>query len=280
MRIKVIVIFISIFLLLVSCTEDLLDRITTNNILPEVEKPVVKSFDKMQTIIIEWDKDEGADEYILYRSEVPDGNYKEIYSGTDLSYEDNVGGYEIGKFFYYKLTKKRESKEFDKSGYVCGVVASVVKDIYEDNNEESECKCIDDLNSVSGNIYYCADKNGNIICDTDWYSVTMNQGLYNLYIFDIENPEAETTTSLVKQVSLYSPSEIQYLSDGKDIQIYNRTCNEKKLNFKICFNVSEASRTILEILNNPYNEKKSAIILVSYTIKYSATFQIKPVTPN
>ena len=163
----------------------------TNNIEPDVYKPEVKSFDKMHTIIIEWEKDEGADEYVLYRAG-PDcnpenGKYEEIYRGTDLSYEDNVGSYETGDFFYYKLAKKRESKEFEQSKYAYGVVAETVKDIHEDNDEESDKKCIDGLTSVSGNLYYYRDNYGNALYDTDWYSVTIDDGLYNLYVFDIEN---------------------------------------------------------------------------------------------
>jgi len=267
MRMKVIVILI--FLLPVSCTEDLLDRITTNNILPEVEKPAVKSFDKMQTIIIEWDKDEGADEYILYRSEVPDGSYKEIYSGTDLSYEDNVGSYEIGKFFYYKLAKKRESNEFDKSGYVCGVVAETVKDVHEDNDEESDNKCIDGVNSINANIYYYRDGHGNVLCDNDWYSVTIDQGLYISYFFNNESPGAGGMGNLVKLVSSYTPSGVKYLPDDERIDIYNNSSERKNLSFMICFD-----------MNNVFTYTAlSGMLVVSYTLIYYSTFQIPPATP-
>jgi|GEM_PF-2164220 len=273
-----------IFMIVIfSCSEDLMERIRTNNILPEVTKPEVKSFEKMDTIIIEWEKDEGADEYILYRSEEPDSGYNKIYSGTELSYEDNIDSYEKGTFFYYKLTKKRESKEFEKSDYAYGVAASIMKDVHENNDEENNAKCIDNLNSLSGNIYYYGDQYGNVLYDTDWYSINVNQGLYNNYIFYIESSGSIYINNLLNLVSSYSQSKIQDLSHTAPFNIYNRLSSKKKLTFNISFNMIN-SHSLISIMNNTTNNYdpyiKKGMIVIVYTIKYNTTEQIPSQPPQ
>ncbi|MEG1427403.1 MAG: fibronectin type III domain-containing protein, partial [Oscillospiraceae bacterium] len=61
--------------------------------------------------VVSWSPNFATDGYSIYRSQTKEGNYKEIFSGTDVSQNKFVDtGLELGKIYYYRirsfLTKK------------------------------------------------------------------------------------------------------------------------------------------------------------------------------
>lgn len=178
--IKKIIILLTIALF-ANCSSSFFDQIATNNIVPDSKTtPKIIYFYKENVITLQWDKDPGADQYILYRSDDPDAGYSEIYRGTDCSYEDsNVEAYNNSgnvHFYYYKLTKKRESKEFDKSNYAIGIAGNIKRDGCEENNDRNSAYNFDISNvgiSLPANIYFFRDAAGNTISDIDWYYVNV-----------------------------------------------------------------------------------------------------------
>ena len=117
-------------------------------------------------------------QYVLYRSDDPDAGYSEIYRGTDCSYEDsNVISFNNSgnvHFYYYKLAKKRDQKEFDKSNYAAGIAGSIRRDGCEENNDRDHAYNFDISNvgiSLTANTYFFRDTAGNTITDIDWYYV-------------------------------------------------------------------------------------------------------------
>jgi len=162
--------FLLFLFFFISCTESHFEELSENNVDPEITKPVAKSFVIENAIKIEWDKDIGADEYILYRDKNPEGSFSDkIYGGTNLSYTDD--DVTDGNFYYYKLAKKRGKKEFDKSKYVYGYASNIKNDLFEENNKKKDAKLFED--DVTANIYYYKDNNGNELLDNDWYYVEL-----------------------------------------------------------------------------------------------------------
>ena len=183
-------IFVLFLFLFTNCsTESLFDQIATNDIIPEEETiPIVKSFEIEHAIVVEWEKDDGAEEYILYRSTDPSAGYTSVYSGGDLTYTDTSVIDET--FYYYKLAKKRGTKEFDKSRYVCGVANDKRKDDKENNDTRANAKPFDLSlgKSMQLNISYYKDDYGNSIEDTDWfYAVIPGSTNFEINIVGTDN---------------------------------------------------------------------------------------------
>jgi hypothetical protein len=208
-----------------SCADCLYDYLATNDDDPVVVKPQVRSFDVANSIVISWDKDIGADEYILYRDTKPTGLFStEVYRGTDLKYIDSNVVSET--FYYYKLAKKRGQKEFDKSDYVMGVGFNITKDAYEENNTKTTAVSLDSITKC--NIYYFKDTYGNFLQDFDWFYVDLKARTYmtiqfttfdNLKEGDIEcNQESYQTKSL---------------STGKEVEIRNDEYYDQRLYFQV-----------------------------------------------
>lgn len=235
-----IFIFMIIFLIFSCSQTSLLNQMATNNIIPDQKTtPTVKSFDIENSIVIEWQSDPGADEYILYRAETPNGTYSEIYRGSQLKYIDNVAGYNIGKFFYYKLAKKRESQEFNRSNYAHGVRAESVKDLWEVNDSIETLKSMDGRNAITAKIHYYRDlKYGDIqedLMDIDWYSLTIDPNKFvqfKVTFMNISKLEGIAGEDKLKVTSSYLPG-TQVFTNEETFNLYNTTNEPKSLSFEL-----------------------------------------------
>jgi hypothetical protein len=168
-------IIINILILILSgCSSDLLSIASKGSKDPEVSSPTVKSFVVERSLIVQWDKDDYCDEYILYKDTSPVGTFNTVaYRGNDTSFTDTK--LTDDTFYYYRLAKRLGSKEFPKSAYMSGVSAFSRQDEYEYNDTKDTAKKIDPaVNSVTnGNIYYYNDGAGNVFEDVDWYYIRL-----------------------------------------------------------------------------------------------------------
>jgi hypothetical protein len=166
---------ILLIIILSSCSNDLFDVLNKNNIEPAISKPNVTSFKAENEIIVDWAGDSGADSYCLYRDLNPDGTFAaKIYQGNSLSYIDDQTI--DGTRYYYKLSKMKGLKEFDKSDCVMGVGSAIVCDAYENDDTKDMAK--EFVNTLDANIFYYKDASGNTLEDTDWYWVTIGPRQY------------------------------------------------------------------------------------------------------
>lgn len=256
--------------MLITCANDEFSLLSTNNIVPDKKtKPITDSFSIQNTIIIYWDRDTGADEYILYRSEYRDTAYQEVYRGKALRYDDYVYGYEIGKFFYYKLAKKRESVEFNKSDYAYGVVAAIHNDGYENNNSEKTSMSMNQVNnSLNANIYLYRDEAGNKIMDIDYYSITIDDNMNALMKIFFEN---NLSCEGVKLNCITNEEQYMDLSSGCDFKIINTQNYRNTLTFSILLD----EQKFLSISEAPNGEGYKVL---SYTLNILGIYPNNPQT--
>lgn len=169
MKIKYLVVA-GLTVLIFSCSQSMLGDLLRVITDPVVENPSVVSFEKEETIEINWDEDSGTDEYILYKAvDAVLPVYEIIYQGTNLSVVDTdaVGG----NRYLYTLGKIRGKKLFGPSDPILGVGSMVIEDELEDNDtKETATKLVWNLNA---NLYYYLSYSGAELEDYDWYYVTV-----------------------------------------------------------------------------------------------------------
>jgi hypothetical protein len=219
---------ILLIIIFTSCSNDLFDVLNKNNIVPAVSKPNVTSFKAENEIIIDWSEDAGADSYCLYRDLNPDGTFAaKIYQGNNLSYIDDqtVDGIR----YYYKLSKMKGLKEFDKSDSVMGVGSATVCDAYENNDTKDQAK--EFVNTVDANIFYYKDAPGNTLEDTDWYWVTIGPRQYMTISITLGNKLSDNDITF----GLEGASPINIISNHT-YEIRNTDYSTRQFRFVIAIN--------------------------------------------
>jgi hypothetical protein len=76
-------------------------------------------------------------------------------------------------WYYYKLAKRRGEKVFTTNYYGCGVAGNSIEDSCENNDTKERATGFNTTIGIDASIYYYKDGAGNIIQDSDWYSVTV-----------------------------------------------------------------------------------------------------------
>jgi hypothetical protein len=169
---KKIIVLAMAAILSAGCSQDMYDFMDRNINAPVVAEPKVECFKAECEIEVYWDKDDAADEYILYRDTNPImGTFDEIcYRGQDLHFKDTELESDGGKLYYYKLAKRRAERVFDKSDFVLGVAHTKRRDAYEPNNTP-ETAAEFNVNAIDANIYYYRCDDNHKLEDVDWYWV-------------------------------------------------------------------------------------------------------------
>jgi len=247
---KILILLLLSVIFMLGCSTSFFDKIATNNKVPDpAVKPVVKSFAVQDSIVIDWNNnsDVGADGYVLYRAMWTTGidpsnlAYSQIYSGTNLTYTDYVGNYNEGTFFYYKIAKKRESKEFDKSDYAAGVVSRHTA--LQNNNSLDTALDIDNFNTLNLNIYYACDGFGNEIVVSDYFKMLIPAGVYFEYQIQFPTNSNIPTDGL----AIYNYEEVTNVPTGTgsgsggnvNFNVYNRTTSGVYCMFSVSVNKSQ-----------------------------------------
>lgn len=166
---KRLYILILLLFLLFSCSSGLYNELSRYVADPNISKPIVISFSEEKVVKINWEKDELADEYILYRAlDSAVLNFEELYRGTDCFYRDIDGT--DREIYHYCLSKVRGTKIFEMSDSVTGVFSITTADIYENNDTKEQATLL--RSDLIANIFGFRDTfYSEITSDEDWYSV-------------------------------------------------------------------------------------------------------------
>jgi hypothetical protein len=230
MKMKILSAIAAISIILSGCSQDLLSEAGKKLAYPVTASPTVKSFNVERGIVIQWDRDDACDEYLLYKDDLANGGFsKLIYQGTGLSYVD----YDITTLGtlsnYYKLSKKTGKKQFDKSAYSFGVADSFVNDPYEYNDDRDHAANL--VKNTVANIYYYKDAYGNEVEDIDWYKITLDPGFYAQLEFHNFNNIGSQQIRYAQEGCNFSP-----VTDGDNFTIYNYSSGIKTFYFQVYTN--------------------------------------------
>lgn len=191
---------LGLLLVLGACNAGVYESLSRDAGDPVAESPELNSFKESNTVIVSWEADECADEYILERAEdnmVP--QYRKVYSGRDLCYYDRNLPDE--QRYLYRLKKRRGGKLFGPYEERLGVSSLVTEDEFEPNNRKEEAIALS-TNPLIMNLYYYQSYGGLKTYDEDWYSVEIPpQRRLDIVIedADIENDQAPTHFRLYEE---------------------------------------------------------------------------------
>jgi len=169
---------------------DLLGRTTSD---PFTEIPHVQSFNGDFSIVINWSRDEAADEYCLYRAAddlYP--YYQLIYSGPLTMYRDVFTLPQEENLYLYRLGKRRGQKLFvdlaTRGRAALGVVSSYRVDFHEPNNNRQRAVLLDDIRLTANSWYYCSNTiDGISIYNEDWYYIPIPSHWFaSIILYDYE----------------------------------------------------------------------------------------------
>lgn len=238
------------FLILTGCSSGIMDELARPNEDPSFEKPVVKSFDVKDTVLVSWDYDECADEYILERSfDMAIPSYSVVYRGEGTFYHDS--GLIDGTCFLYRLIKIRGNKVYSPSIPVYGVSSSLTNDEFEDNNTKGKATLL--LSDRQSNIYYYISHDGQQIYDDDWYYVILGPKRQAQIMIDEQEPGFQDATHLS-----YAVNGIEdVIIDEIEFSIINTEDVTRQIPFVIMPNKAEIMDSI----------GQTGGAIVSYTIK-------------
>jgi hypothetical protein len=144
--------------------------------MPVADTPIVRCFRPDGKILISWQYDEGADEYILMRAQdnsLALDPFTAIYRGMELKYLDATVKDDMR--YIYKLYKIRNGIEYrwdDRIGL--GVSVRTQEDQHEPNNTEAEATLLETY--LLANIYCYGFSTGHVLEDIDWYKVSIPPG--------------------------------------------------------------------------------------------------------
>jgi hypothetical protein len=211
---------------IVACSSGIYDQLGRPVADPAVSPPVTECFHNEGLVIVSWDRDVNADEYILYRRlDTAFSQDRVVYRGTGLCYYDTDGANE--ERYLYSLSKTRGLQEFGPSVPSLGVFGNIKQDFYEPNDVKEEAVWLQ--YDFEANLYYYRDSLGGVIQDIDWYYVDV--------------PPRRIAHIVVTQVYLDEEDTFFYFSqegetpfqivNNNDIPVENYTYTTQRYYFKI-----------------------------------------------
>ena len=193
--------------------------------------PRVECFERENVIKLTWSKDDGCDEYVLMRSEDSKNlNFKEIYRGKALSYEDKSG--EEWKRYLYRLDKTRGNEYFKGNETVMALCSPVRGDEYEDNDREEDAVHLE--SDRSANIYRCVFADGRVFEDYDWYYVEIPP--HRVACLTLEDSGIAVANQTTAFCYLLPGDGVHEIKQNTEFLLYNRTEEKKKVYIKIFAN--------------------------------------------
>jgi len=194
---------------------------------PSVTIPQVSSFVESNTIFVNWEQDEGADEFILERArDNPVLHFEPVYRGTGLAFTDR--GLEEGRYIY-RLSKRRGVRIFGPSVGALGVSSVVVRDIYQNSTMQQAVR-LESMDRIA-NVYFFRSHCGLEISDTDWYYVDIPaQRQAIITVFDFETPLGSERSHF--RYYVHTRMENPVIHNGH-FYIENNTLETKRFFFKL-----------------------------------------------
>jgi hypothetical protein len=196
--------------------------------------PRAECFERENVIKLTWSKDDGCDEYVLMRAEDNSIslNFKEIYRGNALYYEDKDG--EEWKRYLYRLDKTRGNKYFKGNETVMALCSPVRGDEYEDNDSEDKAVLLE--SDRSANIYRCVFEDGRVFEDFDWYYVEIPP--HRVACLTLEDSGIAVNEHTTAFCYLLPGDGVHEIKQNTEFLLYNRTEEKKKVYIKIFANPS------------------------------------------
>ncbi|MBN2836900.1 MAG: hypothetical protein JXR48_18235, partial [Candidatus Delongbacteria bacterium] len=228
MKNSILYIILILMIVMTSCTEGLYNQLIWPSEDPLVVSPDVLSFSDNGLIVISWDDDMAAEEYILYKKPVNSLiEPEQIYRGTDLIYEDrNFPGLDgsCDILFHYSLSKTRGRKAFGPSIPGLGIYSENEEDEWEPNNRLEDATEL--ITTKEALLYYYRDSYNTVVRDEDWYYVDVNAGYLANIIVDATEKVDAFQYQVYKQVQ-------NSITLGQAFTIPNNSNEKKKIYFKI-----------------------------------------------
>lgn len=226
-RIKAgLVVIVTLFC--VSCSTGMYDSLSRTTDDPFTEKPAVRSFDVVNTILVSWSKDDAADEFILERSDdaiIP--SYSVIYRGTNTSYTDTAL---VDKSRYlYRLRKTRGTKTFEPSVTAFGVASLVQRDALEPNDSKQNATYLKDTHDA--NMFFYRSYTGEELLDNDWFCVDIPANRKSLIA--ITDNDAVTGSTETHYKVYINGSRTEDVKNGASFEIENNTLNDARYYFMV-----------------------------------------------
>jgi len=237
-KIMLVIASVVISVLLFGCDSQIYEALSRGIEDPFVEKPLVRSFLKEKSISISWQKDKGADSYILERADdsVAPLLYKEIYRGKEFSYEDKE--VEDEKLYMYRLYKQRGEKSGWVSAPALGVGSLICRDEHESNDREEEATWIGPMRI--SNLYYYKSHDGQVVADEDWYYVKVTaHTIATIVLEDYQAGSALAATHF--KIIVKGGGHASQIINNTGIDLINPDNEEKKIYFKI---IADESRFV------------------------------------
>ena len=196
---------IPVLFLFMSCTAGLNDYMGRSASDPEIIAPRIASFIETNAVLVEWNEDDCADEYALYRALDSDRNFSLLYQGTELSFRDDSVLAETR--YLYTLSKIRGNTEFGPSPSVMGVGSSTIQDVYEPNDSYEDATLF--TYDLYANVYgYKSIGFDHSIIDRDYYCVTVKPHMTASYTVGISSASSGDGTDLKLQRRYYDSEDI------------------------------------------------------------------------
>ena len=148
---------------------DILLRTTDD---PFQDVALAESFKKTNTIYLSWKEDEGADEFVLMRSDdIATPIFSVVYRGTETAYTDSFTSMMVtNDRFLYRLDKIRGSELFYGKKYTYAVRSgSLLSDAYESNDTKETATYLEGDCIATMPCYKFTDETR--LVDEDWYYV-------------------------------------------------------------------------------------------------------------
>lgn len=219
------------FTVLSSCSSDWDGMFFKSTEDPFYDIALISCFEKEKEIRVSWREDEGADEYVLMRSEDSSNlNFKEIYRGNALYYEDKDG--EEWKRYLYRLDKTRGNKYFKGKETAMALCSPVRGDEYEDNGSEDKAVLLE--SDRSANIYRCVFEDGRVFEDFDWYYVEIPP--HRVACLSLEDSGIAVANQTTAFCYLLPDDGVHEIKQNSEFILYNRTEEKKKVYIKIFAN--------------------------------------------
>ena len=210
---------------LAGCAPGLLDALARTADDPVVESPSVASFLAEDRIDVRWEKDPGADSYVLERAaDASDPVYEAVYEGAGASWTDS-GLSELG-LYLYRLTKLRGGRSFGPSEPVLGVASAVSRDAYEPNDDEATATVL--TYDRESNLFFYRACGGQTVRDEDWYSIDIPPRMRALIVITYDAVDEQTYLCFYEK-----GMEPQPVANGEPIEIENPAYDEAAFLFRI-----------------------------------------------
>jgi hypothetical protein len=196
---------------------------------PAVVNPYTSSFTKSNTVIVWWDSDPAADEYLLERAQDTPASlfYESIYIGSGTSYEDNERETDIR--YIYRLSKRRGREWFGPSDGILGVGSQITRNSHTNDSMENAFK-LETLSYIS-NLYYYRTYNGIELTSETWYYVDIPPlRMASLAVVDSEELISDTPTHF--DCYVYERNSFNVLHNN-DFWIVNTDIETKRFYLKL-----------------------------------------------